>query len=128
MNGRATQAVLDISNNEPKPVTLMAVGGSLTTLLSTAGAPGTPVSVRNLTTARFGAQIPPGHNQTVTYSFTVDMHPQDLALDIAAILKNDGGTVFTKPLFNETVSIVEAPVSIFDPQMYDPCSFRCSCR
>lgn len=75
--------------------------------------------VRNLTAQRYGVQIPAGEKESVTYTFATEMHPQDVRLNIAAILMKGGeqGAVFTKMVFNETVSIVEAPMSIFDPQM-----------
>jgi hypothetical protein len=62
--------------------------------------------------------IPAGEKETLTYSFATEMHPQDLRLTLAAILQNSEGNVFTKVVYNETVSVVEAPMSIFDPQMY----------
>lgn len=118
VNGRPTRAVLDVANNEPAPITVQVIGGSLTTPLDTPGAPDPPVVVRNLTAGRYGMQIPAGERETIEYSFATELHPQDLRLNIAAVLQNSEGAVFTKIVYNETVSIVEAPVSIFDPQMY----------
>ena len=63
-------------------------------------------------------EIPAGEKGSVTYTFAVEMHPQDLRLNLAAVLQDSEGVVFTKMVYNETVSVVEAPVSIFDPQMY----------
>lgn len=117
MNGHATNALLDISNSEPQPVTLQLVGGSLTTPIDIPGAPDPPIVIRNLTTARYGVQIPAGEKQSFTYAFATELHPQDLRLNIAVILQNSEGAVFSKVAFNETVTVVEAPVSIFDPQM-----------
>jgi hypothetical protein len=117
VNGRATQAVFDISNNEPQPVRVVVVGGSLTTPIDVPGAPDPPIIMRNLSTARYDVQIPAGEKQSVTYSFATEMHPQDLRLQLAAVFQNELGDVFTKVVYNETVSVVEAPVSIFDPQM-----------
>ena len=108
--------MLDISNNEPGPVTVAIVGGSLLTP-NTPGAPDPPIVLRNLTAAKYDTQVPAGQKSSVTYTFATDMHPQDVRLNIAAILQNAEGAVFTKMVFNETVTVVEAPVSIFDPQM-----------
>jgi hypothetical protein len=119
VNGHPVRAVLDVSNNEPGPVTVAIVGGSLLTP-NTPGAPDPPIVLRNLTAAKYDTQVPAGQKSSVTYTFATDMHPQDVRLNIAAILQNAEGAVFTKMVFNETVTVVEAPVSIFDPQMYVP--------
>lgn len=118
VNGRATRAILDVSNHETAPINVLVVGGSLTTPIDVPGAPDPPVVLRNLTAAKYGVQIPAGEKETLTYSFATEMHPQDLRLSIAAVLQNEAGSVFTKMVYNETVSVVEAPMSIFDPQMY----------
>ena len=98
-------------------MTVAIVGGSLLTP-NTPGAPDPPMVLRNLTAAKYDTQIPAGQKSTVTYTFATDMHPQDVRLNIAAVLQSAEGAVFTKMVFNETVTVVEAPVSIFDPQMY----------
>lgn len=118
VNGHPTRAVLDVANNEPQPITVAVIGGSLTTPIDVPGAPDPPIVVRNLTAQRFGVQVPGGEKESISYSFATELHPQDLRLSIAAVLQNSEGSVFTKMVYNETVSIVEAPVSIFDPQMY----------
>lgn len=117
VNGHSTRAVLSIANNEPAPVTILVVGGSLSTPVDQPGAPDPPVVVRNLTTQQYGVAIPAGEKETITYSFATELHPQDLRLNLAAVLQNSEEKIFTKQIYNETVSIVEAPVSIFDPQM-----------
>jgi hypothetical protein len=125
VNGHPTRALLSISNNEPLPVTLQVVGGSLTTPIDVPGSPDPPVVLRNLTAQRYGVSIPAGEKESVTYTFATEMHPQDLRLNLAAILMRGGdgvndlgaGEVFSQMVFNETVSVVEAPMSIFDPQM-----------
>jgi len=117
VNGRATKAVLDVSNNEPVPISVLIVGGSLTTPIDTPGAPDPPVVLRNLTAQKYAMQIPAGESETLTYAFATEMHPQDLRLSIATVLQNQEGAVFTKLAYNETVSVVEAPLSFFDPQM-----------
>jgi hypothetical protein len=73
--------------------------------------------VRNLTAMPYNVDIPAGQNQSLTYNFATELHPQDLRLFLAAIvIKGEAG--YQIPAFNGTVSIVEAPLSIFDPQMY----------
>ncbi|KAK4546413.1 hypothetical protein LTR36_002090 [Oleoguttula mirabilis] len=117
VNGHATQAVLDVSNNEPAAITVLIVGGSLTTPIDVPGAPDPPVVVRNLTAQKYGVSIPAGEKETLTYSFATELHPQDLRLSLVAVLQNTEGNVFTKMVYNETVSVVEAPLSFFDPQI-----------
>jgi len=106
-----------VHNDEPAPIDLAFVGGSLLTPVGVPGAPSPPVLLRNLTAQRYAISIPAGESETLTYSFATEMHPQDLTLNLAAVLQKGDGTVFTKPFYNETISIVEAPTSIFDPQM-----------
>jgi hypothetical protein len=117
VNGHPSQAVLSISNNEPAPVDFILIGGSLLTPIGVPGAPDPPQIMRNLTAQKYAVQIPAGEKETLTYSFATDMHPQDLTLMLAAVLKNKDGALFTNQFFNETVSVVEPPTSIFDPQM-----------
>lgn len=73
--------------------------------------------VRNLTTTRYGVEIPAGQKETLPYSFATEMHPQDLRLSLVSIVSNSEGQFFTLPAFNGTVSVVEPETSIFDPQM-----------
>lgn len=46
------------------------------------------------------------------------MHPQDLRLQLVAVLKDQKSSFYTVPVYNETVTVVEAATSFFDPQMY----------
>ena len=112
VNGHATEARLSVTNNEPTPIGVSIVGGSLIKEVS-----GQSQIIRNLTAKRYSIQIPAGAEETVPYSFTTDMHPQNLRLELVAVLKNANNVLFTVPAYNETVSIVEAPNSVFDPQM-----------
>lgn len=82
------------------------------------GAPDPPVILRNLSSTRYDLTIPAGEKESLTYSFATEMHPQDLTLNLGAVFQNSEGNIFTKQVYNETVSVVEAPTSIFDPQMY----------
>jgi len=109
VNGHATQAVLSVSNQESEPVIVRLIGGSL---LSTQS----DTVVRNLTAVPYNVEIPSGSNQSLTYNFATELHPQDLRLSLAAVV-NKGENVFHVPAFNGTVEVVEAPMSIFDPQM-----------
>jgi hypothetical protein len=112
INGHATQVVLDISNQEPEPVGVFIIGGSLMQ-----DAAGQSQLLRNLTAARYQIEIPAGESESVTYSFSTEMHPQNVRLQLAAVLKDHKDAYYTVSAYNETVTVVEAPTSIFDPQI-----------
>ena len=114
VNGHPTQALLSISNEEPEPVNVVFIGGSLWT--SAYGGQPSHI-VRNLTTTRYNVEIPAGQKDSISYSFVTDLHPQDLKLNLAAVITDNEGAAYTLQAFNETVSIVEPDASIFDPQM-----------
>ena len=63
-------------------------------------------------------EIPAGQSESISYNFATELQPQDLKLNLAAVVTDSEGTPSTLPAFNETVSIVEPDTSIFDPQMY----------
>ncbi|RMZ71153.1 signal sequence receptor alpha chain [Pyrenophora seminiperda CCB06] len=112
VNGLATEARLSVVNNEPTPISVAVVRGSLSQEIA-----GEMQVVRNLTAKRYSIQIPAGSNETVPYHFTTELHPQDLRLQLVTILKDSKNSLYTVPVYNETVSIVEAPTSFFDPQI-----------
>ncbi|KAJ5246490.1 hypothetical protein N7468_001473 [Penicillium chermesinum] len=109
INGHPTEAVVSFTNDEPNPVTLNILGASLWDLGEESKI------VRNLTASRYGVEIPAKSQEAVIYSFATEMHPQDLRLNIAAILSDSEGGFFTLQAFNGTVSVVEPDTSIFDP-------------
>lgn len=53
----------------------------------------------------------------LTYQFTTEMHPQDLILNLAMMLKTPEGRLITFTAYNQTISVIEAPTSLLDPQM-----------
>lgn len=114
MNGLPTQALLSVSNEEPEAVSVVFIGGSLWTAAYSGQS---PMIVRNLTTTRYNIEIPAGQKESISYSFVTDLHPQDLKLNLAAVVTDHEGAAYTLQAFNETVSIVEPDASIFDPQM-----------
>ncbi|KAF2762851.1 hypothetical protein EJ05DRAFT_495703 [Pseudovirgaria hyperparasitica] len=111
VNGHPTQCVIDVQNNELEPVTVLLVGGSLNTIN------GPDQIVRNLTMQRPGVQIPAGEKQSITYSFATELHPQDLRLHLTSVVQDSKDGIHIVQVYNETVSVVEAPTSIFDPQI-----------
>lgn len=116
VNGRPTRALLSVTNNEDTEVSVLVGLGALLTPSDVPGAPDPPVVVRNLTGTKFGTVIPPKSKETLTYAFSTVMHPQDLTLELKTVVSR-GQSLYTLTVFRETVSVVEAPVSIFDPQM-----------
>ncbi|CAO1599171.1 Increased recombination centers protein 22 [Xanthoria calcicola] len=121
INGQATQAVLSVSNEEPDPVTVVFVGGSLWTSPADFSSPegASARIVRNLTTTRYGIEIPAGQSESIRYKFATELQPQELKLNLAVVLTTakNKGTPVTIQAFNETVAIVEPDTSIFDPQI-----------
>jgi len=111
VNGKPTEAILSFLNEEPDPVTIQFVGGSLWTLDAQ-----NPRIIRNLTTAQYAVEIPSGEKQTLPYRFQTNMHPQELRLNLAAVISSTN-TFYTLQAFNGTVSIVEPDASLFDPQI-----------
>lgn len=118
VNGRPTKAVVEVTNHEDTPIQVAFVGGMLSTTLPLP--PGTPITssiVRNLTAARFDLLVQAGEKKEVPYSFVLDMHPQDVRLQLIAVIANSKGQMFQMQAYNQTASIVEPPASFFDPQM-----------
>ncbi|KAH8598163.1 hypothetical protein B0O99DRAFT_506487 [Bisporella sp. PMI_857] len=118
VNNRATKALLSFSNDEPQPVTIAIIGGSLNSNapLAPKAHPSAAI-VRNLTATRYDVQIPAGEKQTLPYSFTTELNPQELQLSIVAVITSSKGDVYQIQAYNGTVSVVDAALSIFDPQV-----------
>ncbi|KAL8643592.1 MAG: hypothetical protein Q9210_007620, partial [Variospora velana] len=118
VNAVSTLAVLSMTNNEPSPINVVFIGGSLWTLPDMPSSPPTPQIVRNLTTTRYNdVSIPAGEKESVEYRFKTELQPQDLLLNLAVVVTDEKGEPFTIPAFNETVAVVERDTSIFDPQI-----------
>ena len=116
MNGHPTQALLSFTNDEVSPVNVAFVGGSLWGPdPKTNGA--TSRIVRNVTSTRYNVEIPAGEKESVSYSFATELHPQELRLQLTAVIANEAGTMYTLNAFNETVSVVEPDASLFDVQL-----------
>lgn len=115
VNGQATKALFKIKNDEADPVKIRMIGGSLWSL-GAADLKKTQ-SVRNLSSTQFTTTIKPHSETTLTYKFKTDLHPQDLRLLIAGVFEDKNHNTFQVEGFSGTVSVVEAPFSIFDPQM-----------
>ncbi|KAK1984336.1 signal sequence receptor alpha chain [Colletotrichum cereale] len=119
VNGHPTKAFIEFTNNEDAPIQVAMVGGTLssTNELDEDALPSDNV-IRNLTAARYDLTIEAGDKKAVPYSFALDANPQDVLLQLIAVVSNAKGDVFQIQAYNSTASIVEPPTSIFDPQMY----------
>lgn len=118
MNGRPSKAVLEIANHEQSPIQLNFLGGSLAKPDEAASStPAGDAIVRNLTAMRYDLAVEPGEKKAVPYSFVLDMQPQDVRIQLVAVVSNAKGDIFQVNAHESVASIVEAPTSIFDPQM-----------
>ncbi|KAL8726622.1 MAG: hypothetical protein Q9181_005971 [Wetmoreana brouardii] len=117
INGQPTHAVLSISNEEPDPISVVFIGGSLWTSDYTSPSPRGPQIVRNLTTTKYDVEIPAGEKESIDYNFATELQPQELLLNLAVVVTDHEGSPYTLQAFNETVAVVEPDTSIFDPQI-----------
>lgn len=116
VNGRPTRALFKVTNNEPEPITVLIATGAILSPEGAVGAPDPPANLRNLTLSKYSTTIAPQTAETITYSFSTIMQPQDVTLDLKLMVQART-SIFTLGVFRESVSVVEAPVSLFDPQM-----------
>ncbi|KAE8157694.1 hypothetical protein BDV40DRAFT_304916 [Aspergillus tamarii] len=112
VNGYPTQALVAFTNDEPAPVKVNFIGGTLSTLDEEDSK-----IVRNLTATGYNVEIPAGETETLSYQITTEMHPQDLRLSLASIVSDSEGRFYTVYAYNGTVSVVEPETSFFDPQI-----------
>jgi hypothetical protein len=125
VNGRPTKALVDFTNHEQGPIQVAFIAGAL--LNPEPLAPELPpwaAVVRNLTTSKYELDIPAGEKASLTYNFVTDLNPQDLNLNLIAVIASKGA-VYQVQAFNGTVSVIEAATSLFDPQMYTSPSHPC---
>lgn len=118
VNGRPTTAIVEVTNKEASPIFVSFVTGALSKVEELpAGTPAYQGIVRNLTASQYNLEVTAGETKTVPFSFSLDMHPQDVRLRLVAVLSNEKGHVFQYNAFDGETSIVEAPTSFLDPQM-----------
>lgn len=122
VNGRPTKAVVELTNNEDEPVRLDLIGGTLTsTNPLPADAPAAAAIVANLTGYSYDtskdAILGPGESKTYPYSFVLDLQPRDVQLNVLAVVSTAAGLVFQIEAHSDKATIVDPPISIFDPQM-----------
>jgi hypothetical protein len=62
-------------------------------------------------------ELPAGQKKSISYKFVTELRPQDLRLNLGAVVTDAEGNAYTLQAFNETVSVVEPDTSLFDPQI-----------
>lgn len=119
VNGRPTKVLVEVTNNEDNPISVASLAGAVTaTDALPDDAPAYRAILRNLTAVKYDLAVEAGESKALPYSFALDMQPQDVRLQIMAVITNAKGELFRIPVHNDTTTIVEAPTSFFDSQMY----------
>jgi hypothetical protein len=118
VNGHPTKALVTLANKEKAPITLAFLTGALhSTKVLPADAPAYQGILRNISGTQYNLEVPAGETKEIPYSFSLDMQPQDVLLELKAVVTNSQGALFSVPVYNGTAAVVEPPTSFFDPQM-----------
>ncbi|KAH6892053.1 hypothetical protein B0T10DRAFT_604847 [Thelonectria olida] len=118
VNGRPTKALIEVTNHDSSPIQLALVGGALvSTKQQPEDAPAYASIVRNLTSVQYNLEIEAGEKKELPFAFSQDMNPQDVYVQLVALLTDPKGGVHQIQAANATASIVEAPTSFLDPQI-----------
>lgn len=111
--------MVEIANHEEGAINVVFVGGMLaTTQPLPEDAPPSAGVLRNLSAMSYDVDIGPGETRALPFPFVLDMQPQDVVLNLLAVITNEKNQVFQVEAHSGLASIVEPPTSIFDPQMY----------
>ncbi|KAF4455256.1 hypothetical protein F53441_2406 [Fusarium austroafricanum] len=118
VNGRPTKAVLEINNNDASPITVAFVSGSLNTMKELPeDSPSYASIVRNLTAVQYNLEVPAGEKKEIPFSFAQDMQPQEVRVELSAVVADSTGNLHQVLAHVGPASIVEAPTSFLDPQI-----------
>lgn len=119
VNGLKNKVNIAITYYGRGAIGIQSLGGSLLH-------PETGVNVKNLTQQKLNLELSSDQNADLPYIIQLDMHPQDLRLNLQLVLKTPEQTLVTATAANVTVSIVEQPMSLLDPQLYVAFPARCN--
>jgi hypothetical protein len=118
VNGRPTKALVEVVNREKEAIQLALVAGSVhDTQTLPDDAPAYQGILRNLTSSQYNLRVEPGETKSVPFAFAVDMQPQDVRLQIFAVLMTDKGAILRKIAYNDGAAVVDPPISFLDPQI-----------
>ncbi|KAK2590923.1 hypothetical protein QQS21_011384 [Conoideocrella luteorostrata] len=118
INGRPTKTLVEITNNEDAPIQIAFLAGLLATTKEVPeGTPTYQTIIRNLTAVQYNHAIEAGETKSFPYSFSLDMQPQDVRLQLAAVITNAKGHLHQVQAHNGLATVVEAPTSFLDPQI-----------
>lgn len=118
LNNRPINALIEVDNHEPASIQVAFVAGSLSTTKELpADAPSYQSILHNLTAVQYSVDVEAGEKKSLTFPFALDMHPQDVNLKLVAVVMDTKGNIFQVPALEDRASVVDPPVSFFDPQM-----------
>lgn len=119
VNGHPTNALIEVENHEPGSIQLAFVSGSLlsTKAPRSEDSPAWESILRNLTAVQYNVQVPAGEARSLPFSFALDAMPQDVVVQLSAVVIGEKGNIFQVPVFDDKATIVDPPVSFLDPQM-----------
>jgi pimeloyl-ACP methyl ester carboxylesterase len=118
LNNRPINALIEVDNHESASIQVAFVAGSLSTTKELpADAPSYQSILRNLTAVQYSVDIEAGEKKSLTFPFALDLHPQDVNIKLVAVVMDTKGNIFQVPALEDRASVVDPPVSFFDPQM-----------
>ncbi|GKT99341.1 signal sequence receptor alpha chain [Fusarium langsethiae] len=118
VNGRPTKAVIEVTNQDANPIQVSFVSGSLNTLKDLPeDSPRYASIVRNLTAVQYNIEVAAGEKKELPFSFAQDMQPQEVRIELQALVSDSSGALHEVLVHNGSASIVEAPTSLLDPQI-----------
>lgn len=118
VNGKPTRAVLEVTNHDEGPIQVAFVSGALSSDKALPpDAPAYRSIVHNLTASEYNLAVAAGESAQVPYAFALDLQPQDVRVQLTALVTDAKGGIFPVTAYNGTASIVEAPTSFLDPQI-----------